>query len=662
MAQLVLEILLDALELSKAVFELVPAPNRADRLISIKVQSSIAAKQIPERAELILDGSPEDIYKIVTQIAWLGLVLRKPTPGQLVYGDFKLEQSSMLQFDLNYRPNQVLPEVQNLCWPPLFREFVMAKGFPTPPRGYEIGLELPFDLMVSLASVVQPVMCDGGFVLRSYSSIIYPSYEATSFLPVGSLQWHALYASPNESSIPLEAVGGHKRWKIRNYEDFEALSTQRTFLGYSREARPRGDPLGPQKGRFLFSGISANLSGGHFVSGGGGASWEYHRSKAAEVRKAAEVSYEGILRNITDRPSVLYDVRDHRGCLVPEICVILYMMQVRVSDWAHNAIIPDLIDKLPFTDGGSIDSGSASVAARQAILKHAQDPELYVSLRKNEKITLSAWITEFWAVIDALRFDLSNDRPADRAGLVGWVFEDVAIQGTRCGQRRETRRFSGNWKKLISETGIVVFHGMGYGEVIKSKDPICSVWRLPPTGEDLLIASIESVIQLEKLASKPFASVSDFKLGMGNECQWPKEDSFTCVPIKGERCFWRVHAIGGSGTLEHISSSVYPRDAVLFGHPKIRDHPNGILQPSQDAILQAVGTAEGRQADADGNDNKPQGINAHLVDNTQQEGKKVDATAYKIDLSHDFRVEQVAILAGAIALLLSLLYVGLKSD
>ena len=716
-AQIVLEALLDALALEKDANtyseHLMPSylinvnleldiPRRADRLISIKVYEGDRKKSVPERAELVLNGSPAEIIEIVNQIAWLGLVFRSPVPGQLVHADFTLEQSALLQFDLTYSPNQRFQACHDLCWPPLFLGFVMAKGFPIPPRDDEVGVELPFDLMASLANIAHPVICDGGFVLRGYSSIIYPVSGVSSSLPSGSVQWHALHASANERSISLKTIENRQRIRTTNLDEFEALSACRTFLGYSAETRvclgtkeadyresrrPQGNPLGPQKGRFVFKGLSANLNGSHFVGGGFTSNWDYHRSKSAEIKDRAQTSYEAILSDIVDEPSILYDVQDCRGWLVPEICVILHMMHIRASNWAQKGTMPTLKNKIPFTDGGSDASGKPSAAALKAILKDAQDPELYVSVRGNEKCHLSAWVTEFWAVIDAIKTDMKNDKPADRAGLVGWIFEDVVIKGSTCGERRETiKRFQGNWKRLVNEAGVVVFHGMGYGEIIKSIDPICSVWRSPPTGEDLLIASIESVIELQKLVGKRFAPLSNFKVCGGDKFQWPNENSFRCNPGEQDECFRLVHTIGNSDRLLDITDSSCSRGAVAFGKMKKRYHPDrtmrgleaaepqnppdlnqapaaipdapdGLPQPAAAPPLEAATPAAEPNIVANGHvvDGEHPAINIYLVETRQQEEPKADYTVQESAQYFTLDKGQLINLASAAILLLSLL-------
>ena len=530
------------------------------------------------------------------QVAWLGLVFRLPIPGELSHSDFTLRQSSLLQFDLKYSPAQVVGRSSDICWYQLFTGLSLAYGFPIPPRQNEIGVELPFNVMTSLGSVIHPVLSDGGYVLRGFSSIIYPVTQPRVKYPPDSVQWHALYASNERTSISLESLRNLPRLKSSDLDEFETLSSCRTFLGYSSEVhvrlgtqdsdygqslRPHGPSLGAQRSRLVLSGISANINGSHFVGGGLNANWLINKSKAAEIREASKVSYEAILSEIMDQPSVMYDVNDCRGWLVPTICVILQMIHVRALYWAKQEVIPTLENPIPFAVNGN--EHTASKAALQAIRKDFKDPKLYVSSRGQEAVHLSAWITELWATIDAMRFDIVSEKPLKRAGLVGWDFFNVAARGTACGERKETRRkFQGNWKDLINESGIVVFHGIGFGEIIKAKTPICSVWNSIPTGEDLLVACIESVVQLQDLLGSSFASISDFKMCFNGPLEWPKEDSFSCDPEMGQRCFRHVHTLRRRGELRPIKGSKYNQGAVVFGDNTERIHSSGgLMEPPE---------------------------------------------------------------------------------
>ena len=463
-------------------------------------------------------------------------------------------------------------------------------------REKEVGVELPFDVMTSLGGVMHPVVSEGGYVLRGFSSIIYPISQPSRQPRRDSVQWHALHAINSKTSVSLESLKNLPRLKLSDLAEFETLASYRTFLGYSSEVRvrlgtqdsdygqslrPHGQSLGPQKSRLMFSGLSANINGSHYVGAGVGANWSLSKTKAAEIREASRVSYEAILSEVMDQPSVLYDVKDCRGWLVPTICVILQMVHVRALYWAKQQVIPALENPIPFSMNGN---DTASTLALQAIIKDFKDPKLYVSPRGQEAVHLSAWVTELWAAIDAMRLDIVNEKPLKRAGLVGWDFFNVANKGTACAERKETRRkFQGCWKDLINQSGIVVFHGIGFGEIIKARTPICSVWNPIPIGEDLLIACIESVTQLQDLLGSSFASISDFKICFNGPPEWPKEDSFSCDARTGKRCFRHVHMLRGHGELHPIEGSKYSRGAVVFGDNKAeRVHScEGLIEPSE---------------------------------------------------------------------------------
>ena len=623
--------------------------RKDDRFISLIVHNAVPTQNLRERAELIVNGTPEEIISIVHQAAWLGLVFRLPIPGELSHSDFTLRQSSLLQFDLEYSPAQIVGRSSEICWYPLFTGLALACGFPIPPRENEIGVELPFDVMTSLGSVMHPILSDGGYILRGFPSIIYPVSQRSMHPPQGSVQWHALHASSERTSVSLQSLKNLPRLKLSDLAEFETLSSCRTFLGYSSEVhvrlgtrdseygqslRPHGPSLGAQRSRLVFSGLSANINGSHFIGAGLGANWLVNKSKAAEIRESSKVSYEAILSEIMDRPSVMYDVKDCRGWLVPTICVILQMIHVRALYWAKQEVLPNLENPIPFSIHGK--EHTASKAALQAIRKDFKDPKIYVSTRGQEAVHLSAWVTELWAAIDAMRCDLIDEKPLKRAGLVGWDFFNIAARGTACGERKETRRkFQGVWKDLIYESGIVVFHGIGFGEIIKANTPICSVWNSIPTGEDLLVACIESVIHLQDLIGSSFASVSDFKMCFNGRPEWPKDDSFSCDSGVGKRCWRHIHTIRPRGELRPIEGSKYNQGAVVFGDNKERIHSTGGLidppefpldqaayvAPSADPITEiAEGAMTPNGNPSEQAQQEPQDMNIYLVEIAPREG------------------------------------------
>ena len=64
--------------------------------------------------------------------------------------------------------------------------------------------------------------------------------------------------------------------------------------------------------------------------------------------------------------------------------------------------------------------------------------------------------------------------------------------------------------------------------------------------------------------------------------EWPKEDSFSCDPGMGKRCFRHVHTLCRRGELRPIKSSKYDQGAMVFGDNTERIHScGGLIEPSE---------------------------------------------------------------------------------
>jgi len=114
-------------------------------------------------------------------------------------------------------------EASSTCWHRLFHGTVLAYGFPISPRAAGKGVEIPFDLMVSLATVKTSLQRDsGGTILIGHLLMLYVSGD----LGGGEVQWHCAQVEEKDSARFLSGD------VISLNDDFDRLSKSRTFLGY----------------------------------------------------------------------------------------------------------------------------------------------------------------------------------------------------------------------------------------------------------------------------------------------------------------------------------------------------------------------------------------------------------------------------------------------
>ncbi len=151
---------------------------------------------------------------------------RVPKCGELSYSDVVFERTSTLQFRMMLMDLRKVKKTDSSCWHPPFANCVLVRGFTTPNRGKENGIELPFEVMLSLACIVCPMEYHDGVNLRGVSLTLLPIDHAP-----GSVQWHCVF-SKQESSLPRadEVTKQISEWFETS--DLQLLRTARTFLGY----------------------------------------------------------------------------------------------------------------------------------------------------------------------------------------------------------------------------------------------------------------------------------------------------------------------------------------------------------------------------------------------------------------------------------------------
>jgi hypothetical protein len=111
---------------------------------------------------------------------------------------------------------------------------VIAKGFPFPKRGQEIGLELPLQMMAALTGARHAVEFEGGLVLKIHSSmfVLIKRYE-------DSIQWHYI-ENDNDDRMSYSAAESRCTGKVMlgkvNYDNLYLLSCIRRMVGRDKRA------------------------------------------------------------------------------------------------------------------------------------------------------------------------------------------------------------------------------------------------------------------------------------------------------------------------------------------------------------------------------------------------------------------------------------------
>ncbi len=469
--------------------------------------------QSKEKAIIVANGSREDVISVGQQLAWLSAVFRIPNNGKFACSDFIVCETPELNvFTLKLSQLQDIEATHQACWHPLFLNGVLAHGIPIKPRDGETGVELPFEAMTFFAGIIGPMEYRGGLVLKGFSTIIFPKSPPplTTISNQTSVQWHLVYAR-TPTPIPLVLLSEEHSRALWPLTDLKHLAQGRTFLGcyktvnihlgtidaaydrigFSQACLPARKPI--------FSGFTLGITMPKF--GGPSAAAHFNKPKRQSLTRE-EHSYEGILSYSSTMPLILYDTSDRRAWMVPALGVILHMIHI----WA--ALQKDSFPAMHFPDLPYANPAWDIGREAQEIIYGNSNLQLYVSKDDNEPYMLKDLVKKYWLELEhAIVAGADHEPSADH--VTGWdLMELVTRDPFSAAKKPITREFKGNWNGLASDPNMAVLLCSGLGEVIVPKtdtQELCNMWKLVPTEQDYLAASVKCILQLSKRFPEPKA-------------------------------------------------------------------------------------------------------------------------------------------------------------
>jgi hypothetical protein len=170
------------------------------------------------------------------QLAWLGAACQASKHEytiQYMVPEIVTKKSSVLSFEINFQPKELLPEEQigkGTCWHRLVRNPVIASGFPILARNYdEKGLEIPVDMMAALVGENKATVFGDQLLIKGFSAMFVPTKQTPE-----SILWHFLFrASEDERISYLAAKTECLERATIDTVDYQSLTTRRTFLGWA---------------------------------------------------------------------------------------------------------------------------------------------------------------------------------------------------------------------------------------------------------------------------------------------------------------------------------------------------------------------------------------------------------------------------------------------
>ena len=459
--------------------------------------------------------------------------------------------------------------------------YVLAQGFPVPTRKSGSGIESSFDMMIEQAMTYHTISHRGSIILKGKHTALVPILvEGIGTLEQSEeVQWHLIGKKPKlvqvelteeckrvegyyltdveftreEPDLSWEAIDqeGLKMLPVKRIQEF---SGKRMFVGHFPKAQvlPGAKEAGyenietsdakPVKGNVVDFGQAINIAmGTNFGTAGMlnvTGSTTVRRTKYDNTPKQVPALIGDLLRNRRSRPHILYDVEKKTAWMIPEACVILYLMHRWASLQEPSSVTDDqleapeelfspqhtgpnqssgsqqedplglqespLLEYMPFI-GASCDGGKK---AADAILSNcSQLRELPTSIRSVEKPEKAVYVAHIVArmyfTIDSLIEHQKCKKPGflrrqvNRPCMWGYELAEVAeFNGAQAKGVRIDKSQSGGWYDLTEpKSEIVILFGQKFGDLIRYEpdQTLCHYWKNVPTGNYFLSAESEAL-------------------------------------------------------------------------------------------------------------------------------------------------------------------------
>ncbi|KAK3358598.1 hypothetical protein B0T24DRAFT_126510 [Lasiosphaeria ovina] len=461
-----------------------------------------------------VSGPLPEVARLIQQLAWITAAFEPPkknvltvstafvdiVPGMIDIRPRELDSQALLRGPSDSKANAS-------CWHQLLPGAVLAYGFPISERKEGIGLEIPFDFMVSLADIRTKIdVAEGVTLLGGPEILLYP----TQILECG-VQWHCTEIDGNRSGehgqVPTGALPN---------QSLQDLSNRRAFLGFwtksqvllgtqdlvetlrarkDLESRFKKAPGGIELAREAI--FSAGFSFNAQASIGVKAVF----SRTLQVSLEEGRTYFDLVDKAAVQPTIIYDEQTKSGWVISEMSLALhvalsYLSNPRVQERRHSGPEPLEGDwpQLPFAepcaDGGSEARRICIESTNCQIKLWSENGKTKTFCKVIEDV-----LRDFRAIKTAT---LAQNRQSGwrpefmRPGLRGWEYSEFVSRESVIFQKEVP--FKGHeapWWELERVDGMLAFFGRGLGELIKpmhsSRHP-SGLSAIPP-GSRLLVAS-----------------------------------------------------------------------------------------------------------------------------------------------------------------------------
>jgi hypothetical protein len=546
-----------------------------------------ASKTMDEGMDIEVRGKARKITETLEQLAWLSASLRPPSEDDsfsISHVEFRItaappEEKHILceMFLLPLEHEQTTSPKLGSCWTPLFSKSVMAWGFPVCTRVEGIGIELPFHLLPTMAGVRYPVEFQGGIILRGKSETLFPVAKLAS----GAIQWHRVQGE--DAQLFLDTVKSYPGWyQTKNLEE---LVESKTFLGFYSRAQVRlgtaasdvrpsevpADRAWIRLGEEIPFNVTLRLP--WIASFGVTPKIILPKSQWNRIENN-RIGYKQSLQRSSHTPLLLYDSGTRTGWLVPELSVVLHLSLASLANMLPR---PKSIKHLHYAKPRANGGGAALVAidsCDQVVLWQKKEDD-------NKPYRFLDVVMHYMELFENRKQEqelrVRSGELSASIGLRGWDFANLRDNAYFFGPRElpAPRRSVPNWWDIGKDFRRLVIFGRNLGQVItpdRSKIRVCSAWETVPAQNELLVAT---VISLLDLCRDYQASLPAYRLTP--DLVWHRPQTSTLFEgCAGLRCD-PIQKVWATGALERIRKGFrHPRSpgnleqegAVIFGKRK----------------------------------------------------------------------------------------------
>lgn len=488
----------------------------------------------------ILEGTIRATIDLIQQLAWIGTAFRLSSKDRAENSKLVMKNNtttdSGLRLEFNFE-NEPIPDDPHMCWYQLFRNPVIACGFPVPDKANEEkGLEMSLELMAALSGARFAIDFEGGLVMKGLSVLLLPVKQSSDVV-----QWHMI-STPEGKRIKYEEARSFRGRALLHEVNHKSIQGTRAILGWWST---KVTNLGSQDAKYSDLDWSEACQIGRSVSLAG-ATFGFSKIFTAQVSFSTSgkdgrlrVPHSGpfttVLRWAERQTAILYDYTDRRAWFVTALDVVMHVLHARQHLTPYQFRDEHVV--LPASIAGKHGS-----SLRESLLANASKITLEKTSSDKPNFSLEDAILNIWALLERLsEKEEAEDaapglelRTTVKTPLYGWEFMDLLNESNFRHKQTMIPRKHGGWVDLANDSGSIVLFGSGFGEVIEpllAGGSLCRKWSKLPIGEDYIAVECSTLETLYQEAG----SRKTRKYLSSTHLQWRRQGMLF------GRCFQRIH-------------------------------------------------------------------------------------------------------------------------